>query len=109
MFEKNIPITPEMLVRHDEADGLLYRVNNVGAAATGYEKNHQLSGEQIVNYTQLENGDFPVGTVWNREEEDFRYNFTPETSGSTKEINSDTSMGFQPRMQGDGNTRNYND
>lgn len=50
--------------------GLRYRVDSVGLNTTGYERGAQILA-RFVTYTQLEDGKFPAGTVWVREEQDF--------------------------------------
>lgn len=110
MFEKGLVVSPEMIVKHDDKSGLLYQINNIGRVATGYETTHQLSDEQVVNYTQLEDGDFPAGTIWNREIEDFRKNFTPHMPVKSELTDSELiQQGFTPRMAGDGNTLYFAD
>jgi hypothetical protein len=68
-------IEPAMTVRHDE--GLLYRVDDMRQSTGGYEQTHTLGGN-VVNYTQLEQGSFPPGTKWSKDEEGFRTYFTIE-------------------------------
>lgn len=75
MFDQGQGITPEMIVRHD--DGLTYRVDNLIHSTDGYESNHTLSGVVRVIYTQLEAGDFPAGTQWDKNGDEFRQFFTP--------------------------------
>lgn len=75
MFEKGTGITPNMKVRHD--DGLAYRVDQIFHSTDGYESNHTLSGQVRVVYTQLEAGDYPAGTQWDKDAEEFRQFFTP--------------------------------
>ena len=76
MINREVRIVPGMYVRHD--DGLLYRVDDVRRSTTGYEETHKLDG-MMVNYTQLEDGDFKAGTEWQKDEEGFRKYFTPES------------------------------
>lgn len=73
MIEKDIVIAPGMVVLHDE--GLTYQVDDVRRSTRDYELTHELGG-MTVNYTQLENGGFPAGTKWNKDEEGFREHFT---------------------------------
>ena len=75
MIPDKDPINPGMTVRHDE--GLLYRVDDVRRSTTGYEVTHELGG-LTVNYTQLEQGNFPPGTTYSKDEEGFRTYFTHE-------------------------------
>ena len=77
MFPDKIPVVPGMAVRHDPEGGLAYRVDKVTASTDDYETKHALNGLRRVTYTQLEDGDFPAGTEWNRDESQFRANFTP--------------------------------
>ncbi|MCA9486662.1 hypothetical protein H6501_05440 [Candidatus Woesearchaeota archaeon] len=55
---------------------LRYRVEKILLDATGYEKG--IEPKRVVLYTQLETGKFPAGTVWVREEQDFKENFKEE-------------------------------
>lgn len=73
MIPKEIPIESGAVVRHDA--GLLYRVEDVRKRTDGYETTHHL-GATSVNYIQLDPGSYPVGTPWNKDEEDFRRYFT---------------------------------
>lgn len=75
MIPEKDPVIPGMTVRHDE--GLLYRVDDIRQSTTGYESTHELGG-LVVNYTQLEEGSFPPGTKWSKDEEGFRAHFTAE-------------------------------
>lgn len=75
MIDETIDILPGMVVRHDE--GLRYQVEDTRQSTNGYEQTHQL-GAMVVNYTQLEQGSFPVGTKWNKDEAGFRAAFTLE-------------------------------
>lgn len=75
MIEKDVPIKREMVVRH--VDGLTYRVEGIGLSTVGYETAHELGG-RMVFYTQLEDGSYPAGTNWCKDEEGFRQYFTPE-------------------------------
>lgn len=75
MFDKGAEIIPDMIVLHD--DGLTYRVDKVVASTDAYEEGHTLPGVLRVAYTQLENADFPAGTEWNKDGEEFRKYFTP--------------------------------
>ena len=74
MFGDTVEIEPGMVVRHDE--GLTYRVEDTRRSTEGYEKTHELGG-LVVNYTQLEDGGFPAGTLWSKSEAGFRAHFTP--------------------------------
>ncbi len=73
MIGKNIKIIPGMVVFHDE--GLKYEVEDTRSSTKDYEKTHHLGGT-VVNYTQLEDGSFPAGTKWNKDEVGFRQFFT---------------------------------
>lgn len=73
MIPPEIHIVSGMVVRHDE--GLTYRVDDVRQDTTGYEQTHLL-GDRVVNYTQLDQGSFPPGTLWSKDEEGFRMHFT---------------------------------
>lgn len=73
MIDKEIPIAPDMRVRHDE--GLLYKVEDVRYSTVGYEETHKFGG-MMVNYVQLEEGTFPAGTKYVKDEEGFRQAFT---------------------------------
>lgn len=75
MIPKGLAIKPGTIVRHDE--GLLYRVDDIRQSTNGYEQTHMLGG-MVVNYTQLEQGSFPPGTLWSKNEDDFREHFTVE-------------------------------
>jgi hypothetical protein len=75
MINQEIPIEPGMNVRHD--DGLTYQVDGVRRSTVGWEETHKLGG-MMIDYTQLEDGDFPAGTEWQKDEEGFRKYFTPE-------------------------------
>lgn len=75
MIPDGVEIIPGMTARHDE--GLLYRVDDVRRSTNGYEVSHELGG-LTVNYTQLEQGSFPPGTQWSKDEEGFRTHFTVE-------------------------------
>lgn len=75
MIEKNIKIVPGMTVVHDE--GLHYQVEDVRQSTNGYEVTHELGG-MVVNYTQLEDGSYPAGTKWSKDESSFRQFFTPD-------------------------------
>lgn len=75
MFEKGAEIIPGMTVLHD--DGLLYRVDRVDISTDGYEVGHRLNGHLRIAYTQLEDGSYPAGTGWNKDEQEFRQFFTP--------------------------------
>ena len=78
MIAKKQPIKPGMIVRHDE--GLLYRVDDVRQNTSNYEQAHTLDETVVINYTQLEQGSFPPGTKWSKDEAGFRAHFTIETS-----------------------------
>lgn len=80
MIPDNVEITPGMAVRHDE--GLLYKVDDVRHSSTGYEISGELGG-LVVNYTQLEEGKFPTGTTWSKDETEFRTHFTAENQPPT--------------------------
>lgn len=68
-------ILPGMTVRHDE--GLLYLVEDTRTSTEGYEATHELGG-LVVNYMQLQQGSFPPGTRWSKDEAGFRAAFTTE-------------------------------
>jgi len=76
MIDETVAIVPGMVVVHDE--GLRYEVEDTRLSTNGYEKTHQL-GAKVVNYTQLEDGSFPAGTKWSKDEEGFREAFTLES------------------------------
>lgn len=78
MFDKGAEIVPGMTVLHD--DGLSYQVDRVEMCSDGYESWRKLSGHLRVSYTQLESGDYPAGTGWNKAEHEFRHYFTPVAS-----------------------------
>jgi hypothetical protein len=73
MIPQERPIEPDMAVRHDE--GLLYRVDELRQSTIDYESTHTLGG-MVVGYTQLEQGSFPPGTKWSKDEAGFREHFT---------------------------------
>lgn len=75
MIEKDLQITPRMHVRHDE--GLRYEVEDTRRSTNGYEDTSKIGG-LVVNYIQLEEGKFPAGTKWQKDEEGFRQHFTVE-------------------------------
>lgn len=77
MFPEKIPVVPGTEVRHDSEGGLRYRIDKVTASTDDYETEHALNGLRRVTYTQLEDGSFPAGTEWNKDEAQFRANFTP--------------------------------
>ena len=74
MIDKDIEITAGMVIVHDE--GLKYQVEDARRSTNDYEKEHKLGGV-VVNYIQLEDGSFPAGTKWNKDEAGFREFFTP--------------------------------
>jgi ribosomal protein S18 acetylase RimI-like enzyme len=86
MFPTETPVLPGMTVRHDLEHGLLYRINKVTPSTDGYEATHALNGLRRVSYTQLEDGGFPAGTEWNKDETQFRENFTPHAEIETATI-----------------------
>ena len=53
--------------------GLRYKVQSVILDATDYEQGQE--PKKVVLYAQLEDGKFPAGTLWVREEQDFLDNF----------------------------------
>ena len=53
--------------------GIKYKINNILLDATGYEEG--IEPKKTILYTQLDAGKFPVGTLWVREEQDFKNNF----------------------------------
>lgn len=75
MLPKDYEIKRGDIVRHDE--GLRYRVDSLSLSTDGYETTHELGG-LVVGYTQLDQGDFPPGTMWSKSEEGFRAHFTLE-------------------------------
>lgn len=77
MFPDKASVTPGMTVRHDPEGGLLYRVDKVIGDTDDYELGNALNGLRRVLYTQLEDGGFPAGTEWDKDEGQFRANFTP--------------------------------
>jgi hypothetical protein len=76
MIPDKVPILAGTRMRHDE--GLLYQVDDVRQSTIGYEASHELGG-MVVNYTQLENGDYPLGSRWSKDENGFRAHFTHES------------------------------
>lgn len=62
-------MVPGGLYRHCE--GLTYRVKGIapGLNVTGYEQGRPV--KSMVEYEQLEDGEYPAGTVWYRDEDDF--------------------------------------
>lgn len=76
MIPEAVSIIPGMTVRHDPEGGLLYHVDVVALDTDGYEAIHALNGLKRISYTQLEDGSFPAGSLWNKGEEQFRANFT---------------------------------
>jgi hypothetical protein len=62
MIEDHIEIVPRTIVRHDEG-------------SIDYETTRQLAGK-IIEYTQLEDGQFPPGTQYGKDEAGFRHHFT---------------------------------
>ena len=73
---ENVPIKTGMVVRHDPEGGLLYRIDDVRPDTDHYETNHALNGINRVAYTQLEDGGYPAGSPWSKDEAQFRANFT---------------------------------
>ncbi len=73
MIYKDVPLIPNSVVRH--IDGLTYQIEDVRKSTSGYETSHQLANN-IVNYTQLEDGTYPAGTKWCKPEDEFREYFT---------------------------------
>jgi hypothetical protein len=74
MIEDRVEIVPKTIVRHDE--GLLYRVDKVDRYnAIGWEEARKLGGK-LIDYTQLEDGQFPAGTQYGKDEASFRRCFT---------------------------------
>lgn len=51
-----------------------YKVISIELNATGYEETHQVN--PIVRYEQQFTGSFPKGTIWVRDVESFRKNFS---------------------------------
>lgn len=51
-------------------DRIRYRVDKVTPNTTGWEISHKFAGH-IVDYTQLDQGDYPPGTEWRRSLDDF--------------------------------------
>ncbi len=72
MIPDDIAIERGLIVRHEE--GLLYVVEDIRPSTTGYESTHDL-GRMAVNYTQLQAGGYPAGSLWNKDETDFRAHF----------------------------------
>ena len=64
-----------MEVRHDEG-GLRYRVEDTPLSTIDYETTHAV-GAAMIYYTQLEDGSYPAGTTWVKDEPGFREAFTP--------------------------------
>ena len=84
MFPENFPTESAGKVRHDPEGGLTYQVDKVVASTDGYESARNLNGRRRVSYTKLEDGGFPAGTEWNKDEAEFRANFTPiDDNGNT--------------------------
>lgn len=75
MIPEECPIESGVVVRHDE--GLLYQVEDVRDSTEGWERTRKFAA-QVVNYTQLQAGSLPIGTKWNKPEEEFRAYFTIE-------------------------------
>lgn len=75
MIPDDKELMPGMIVRHDE--GLLYKIEDTRVSTDHYELMHQL-GHTVVNYAQLQEGSFPVGTKWSKDEAGFREHFTIE-------------------------------
>lgn len=73
MIDNSIEIVPDMVVRHVE--GLTYRVEDIRDSTNGYETTHEI-GARVVNYVQLEQGTFPPGKKWSKDESGFRQFFT---------------------------------
>ena len=74
MIENNVEILPRTIVRHDE--GLLYRVDAIHRNNTiDYEATRALAGK-LIDYTQLEDGEYPAGTQYGKDEVGFRRHFT---------------------------------
>lgn len=76
MISTDTPIVAGMIVRHDE--GLLYEIEDTRRSTVGYEQTHSV-GNTMVNYKQLEDGSYPAGTKWVKDEEGFRSSFTVDT------------------------------
>lgn len=76
MIDDSIEIEPGMVVRHDPVGGLLYRVDGIAPDTDDYETTHGLNGLGRVAYTQLEDGGYPAGSPWNKDEGQFRANFS---------------------------------
>lgn len=87
MIPDGVPILPGLRVRHDE--GLLYRVDDTIESTNGYETSHQL-GSMSVNYTQLEDGIFPAGKRWAKDEPGFRTYFTVEETAAAQTGSADS-------------------
>jgi hypothetical protein len=77
MINKDTEIKNGMTVRHDE--GLRYQVEDVRQSTDDYEATHELGG-MVVNYTQLEDGSYPAGTKWSKDEAKFRQFFTLDSA-----------------------------
>lgn len=75
MIPEDVEIKPGMQVRHDEGSHLTYEVEDVRRCTNGYETTGHLGG-MVINYVQLEDGDFPAGTRWAKFEGNFRQFFT---------------------------------
>lgn len=75
MIKNDVDITPGMIVKHGQPGGMRYEVEDSRLNATGWEKTQATNGK-VINYTQIEDGKYPAGTKWAREEQDFRQNFS---------------------------------
>ena len=61
-----------------------YAVENVRPNTDDYERTHKI-GKNVVNYVQLEGGEFPAGSPWNASEAVFRRAFTLALFGPASE------------------------
>ena len=82
MIGNEIDIVPDMVVVHDK--GLRYQVEDIRLSTIGYESTHK-PGSNVVNYVQLEQGAFPPGTKWLKDEAGFRQYFTVAGSAAHRD------------------------
>ena len=73
MIPPEAPLDPGLVVRHDE--GLHYVIEGPAIRTDGYEALGTL-GVDSVSYIQLEDGQKPAGTRYNKPEDEFRQHFT---------------------------------
>jgi len=74
MIDDKAELRRDTVVRHD--DGLHYRIDRANRISTiDWERTHRLGG-RIIEYTQLEDGEYPSGTEYAKDETGFRRHFT---------------------------------